>query len=123
MPTRRIKRIALAQLLGIGCAVVLGACVVIEHAQAQQQFVPPPPPPAPAGPLQAGSIIASRNDARCSEFATAPNLTPLGHAFLMEVRGPVMPRPAPAFSQPHDRRPRKADLRSEFFANPLCSRS
>lgn len=42
MPTRRFKRLALAHLLGIGCAVVLGGSVLIELAQAQ--FVPPPPP-------------------------------------------------------------------------------
>ena len=48
MPMRRFKRIALAQLLGVGCAVVFGACLLIEHAQAQ--FVPPAPPPAPPPP-------------------------------------------------------------------------
>jgi hypothetical protein len=32
MPTRRI---ALAQLLLSGCAVMFGVCVLIEHAQAQ----------------------------------------------------------------------------------------
>jgi hypothetical protein len=50
MPTRRFKRLALAQLLGFGCVVVLGGSVPIELAQAQQQFVPPPPPPAPPPP-------------------------------------------------------------------------
>jgi len=49
MPTRRSTRTALAQLLVGGCVAVFGACVVIEHAQAQQ-FVPPPPPPAPPPP-------------------------------------------------------------------------
>jgi hypothetical protein len=42
MPTRRPKRIALAQVLVGGCAVVFG--VLIDHAQAQFA-VPPPPPP------------------------------------------------------------------------------
>ena len=46
MSTRRFERIAPAQLLVRGCAVVFGACVLIEHAQAQQ-FVPPPTPPPP----------------------------------------------------------------------------
>jgi len=46
----RVMRIALAQLLVGGCAAVFGAGVLIEHARAQQQFVPPPPPPAPAPP-------------------------------------------------------------------------
>ena len=43
MPTRRFKRIALAQLLLSGCAVMFGVCVLIEHAQAQ--------PSVPAGPI------------------------------------------------------------------------
>jgi hypothetical protein len=41
MPTRRFKRIALAQLLLSGCAVIFGVCVLIEHAQAQQPSAPP----------------------------------------------------------------------------------
>jgi hypothetical protein len=48
MPTRRFERIALVQLLVGGCAVVFGACVLIELAQAQSGFVPqttPPPKP------------------------------------------------------------------------------
>jgi hypothetical protein len=44
MPTRRFERIAPAQLL-VGCAVVFGACVLIEPAQAQ--YVPPPTPLPP----------------------------------------------------------------------------
>ena len=48
MLTRRFKPMALAQLLVVGCAVVFGAC--IQHAQAQQQFVPPPPPVVPPPP-------------------------------------------------------------------------
>jgi len=35
MPTRRFEQIALAQILVGGCVVVFGACVLIEHAQAQ----------------------------------------------------------------------------------------
>ena len=46
MPTRRFERIALTQLLVGGC-VVFGACVMIEHAQAQPGYVPPPTPPPP----------------------------------------------------------------------------
>ena len=41
MPTRRLKRIALAQLLLSGCAVMFGVCVLIEHAQAQLPSAPP----------------------------------------------------------------------------------
>ena len=45
MPMRRFARIALAQSLVGGLAVVIVACVLITHAQAQ--FVNPPPPPPP----------------------------------------------------------------------------
>jgi hypothetical protein len=41
MPTRRFKRIALAQLLLSGCAAMFGVCILIEHAQAQPGYVPP----------------------------------------------------------------------------------
>jgi hypothetical protein len=47
MPTRRFKRIALAQLLPSGCAVMFGVCVLIEHPQAQPGYVPPPTPLPP----------------------------------------------------------------------------
>jgi len=45
MPMRRFERIAPAQFLVGGLAVVFVACVLIKHAQAQ--FVNPPPPPPP----------------------------------------------------------------------------
>ena len=41
MPTSRFER---AQLSIVGCAVMFGACVLIEHAQAQPGYVPPPTP-------------------------------------------------------------------------------
>jgi hypothetical protein len=44
--TRKSEQTALAQLLLVGCAVLFGAFVLIEHAQAQQ-YVPPAPPPRP----------------------------------------------------------------------------
>jgi hypothetical protein len=47
MPTRRFKRIALAQLLRGACAAVFVACVLFEHAQAQPGYVPPPTPLPP----------------------------------------------------------------------------
>jgi hypothetical protein len=46
MPARRFERIALDLMLG-GCAVMFGACVLIEHAQAQPGYVPPPTPLPP----------------------------------------------------------------------------
>src|SRR5260370_14798443 len=45
MPMTGFERIALAQFLVGGIAVVFAACVLIKHAQAQ--FVNPPPPPPP----------------------------------------------------------------------------
>ena len=47
MLTRRFERIALVQMLAGGCAVMFGACVLIEHAQAQPGYVPPPTPAPP----------------------------------------------------------------------------
>ena len=57
MPTKRFKRIALAQLLLSGCAVMFGVCVLIEHAQAQQPSVPTGPIPAP--PTQSPTLNPS----------------------------------------------------------------
>jgi hypothetical protein len=56
MPTRRFERITLAQLLLSGCAIVFGACVLIEHAQAQ--YVPPPTPlpPPVLNPSNPGTV-------------------------------------------------------------------
>jgi hypothetical protein len=61
MPTRRFGRIASAQLLAAACAVVFGACVLIEHPQAQPGYVPPPtplPPPVfnPSTPYTVPSV-------------------------------------------------------------------
>ena len=55
MPTRRFERIALAQILLGGCAVVLG---LIEFAQAQPGYVPPPTPlpPPVLNPSNPGTV-------------------------------------------------------------------
>src|SRR5262249_25226776 len=45
MSTRRFERIAIAQVLLSGCAIMFGACLLIAHAQAQ--YVPPPTPLPP----------------------------------------------------------------------------
>jgi hypothetical protein len=45
MPVRRFERITPAPLLVSGCAIVFGACVLIEQARAQ--YVPPPTPLPP----------------------------------------------------------------------------
>jgi hypothetical protein len=57
MPTRRFKRMALAQLLLSGCSVMFGVCVLIEHAQAQQPSVPTGPIPTP--PTQSPTLNPS----------------------------------------------------------------
>jgi hypothetical protein len=56
MPTRRFERIALAQLLVGGCAVVFSACVLIELAQAQYVPPPTPPPPPVLNPSNPGTV-------------------------------------------------------------------
>jgi hypothetical protein len=58
MPTRRFKRIALAQLLLSGCAVMFGVCALIERAQAQPGYVPPPTPlpPPVLNPSNPGTV-------------------------------------------------------------------
>src|SRR6516165_4788953 len=57
MPTRRFERIALTQLLVGGC-VVFGACVMIEHAQAQPGYVvrPTPLPPPVFNPSNPSTV-------------------------------------------------------------------
>jgi hypothetical protein len=56
MPMRRFERIALAQLLVCGCAVVFGTCVLIQHAQAQYVPPPTPPPPPVLNPSNPGTV-------------------------------------------------------------------
>lgn len=58
MPMRRFKRIALAQLLMSGCAVMFGICGLIEHAQSQSGYVPRPTPlpPPVLNPSNPGTV-------------------------------------------------------------------
>jgi hypothetical protein len=58
MPTTRFERKAPAQLLVAGCAIVFGACVLSEHAQAQPYVVPPPAklPPPVLNPSNPGTV-------------------------------------------------------------------
>ena len=57
MPTRRFERIVLTQLLVGGC-VAFGACVMIEHVQAQPGYVvrPTPLPPPVFNPSNPGTV-------------------------------------------------------------------
>ena len=57
MPMRRFVRIALAQLLVSGCAVVFSTCILMQHAQAQATYVPPPPTQSPTlNPSNPGTV-------------------------------------------------------------------
>lgn len=104
MPTRRFERVALAQLLVGGCAVVFGACVLIEHAQAQPGFVPrvpPLPPPVfnpstpytlPNGrqtPVSPGLPSKLPNSSFCSVFHLGPcfphYLPPIGQDLRLTI--------------------------------------
>ena len=55
MPARKFERIALELMLS-GCAIMFGACVLIESAQAQQPSVPTGPIPAPPRPLRGAHL-------------------------------------------------------------------
>ena len=90
MPTRRYKRIALAQLLLSGCAVMFGFCVLIEHAQAQPGYVPPPTPlpPPVLNPSNPGTVPQAPytpiTPSTPSTTPSTPSTVPSG-----EVRSPV----------------------------------
>ena len=90
MPTRRFKRIAPAQLLLSGCAVMFGACVLIERAQAQPGYVPPPTPlpPPVLNPSSPGTVPQAPytpiTPSTPSGTPSTPSTVPSG-----EVRSPV----------------------------------
>ena len=90
MPTRRFKRIALAQLLLSGCAVMFGVCVLIEHAQAQPGYVPPPTPlpPPVLNPSNPGTVPQAPYT---PITPSTPSTTPLTPSTVPsgEVRSPV----------------------------------
>ena len=90
MPTMRFERIALAQLLAGGCAVVFG---LIEHAQAQPGYVPPPtplPPPVfnPSSPNAVPQpSYKPLTPSTPSTTPSTPSTVPSG-----EVTSPTVPR-------------------------------
>jgi hypothetical protein len=84
MPTRKFERIALAQLLVGGC-VVFGACVMIEHAQAQPGYVPPPTP-LPPPVLNPSSPYTVPQPSYRPITPTIPSTVPSG-----EVTSPTVP--------------------------------
>jgi len=79
MPTRKLKRISLAQLLVGACAVIFG-CVLIEHAQAQ--FAVPPPPPPVVNPSPPNTTVPQ------------PSYKPISPATPSGVPGPEITSPA-----------------------------
>jgi hypothetical protein len=92
VPTRRFGRIALAQILASGCAVMFGACVLIEHAQAQPGYVPPPtplPPPVlnPSSPNTVPQPSYRTITPATPSTTLSPSTVPSG-----EVRSPVNER-------------------------------
>jgi hypothetical protein len=90
MPTRRFEWIAPKQLLVGGCAVVFGACVLIEHPQAQPGYVPPPTPlpPPVLNPSNPGTVpqppYTPITPSAPSATPSTPSTVPSG-----EVRSPV----------------------------------
>jgi hypothetical protein len=60
MPVRRFERIALAQFLVGGLAVVFVACFLIKHAQAQFVNPPSPLPPPVFNPSSPNTVPQSR---------------------------------------------------------------
>ena len=86
MPARKFERIALELMLS-GCAIMFGACVLIESAQAQQPSVPTGPIPTP--PTQSPTLNPSNPGTVPQAPYTpitpsAPSTVPSG-----EVRSPV----------------------------------
>jgi hypothetical protein len=60
MPMRRYKRIALAQFLMGGLAVIFIACILIKQTQAQFVNSPPPPPPPVLNPSSPNTVPQPR---------------------------------------------------------------
>ncbi len=89
MPMRRFERIALAQFLVGGLAVLFVACVLIKHAQAQFVNPPPPPPPPVFNPSSPNTVPQPRY----SPLSPATPSVVLGYRVTSPVNGHV-PRTA-----------------------------
>src|ERR1700752_1123856 len=91
MPSRRFQRNARPLPLMI-CCVVLGACVMIEHAQAQPGYVPPPTPlPPPVfNPSSPNTVPQPRYQ---PITPTTPSTTPSTPSIVPrdEVTSPTVP--------------------------------
>ena len=105
MATRRSpKRMALAQLLVGGCAAVFGACVLIEHAQAQ--FAVPPSPPPVFNPSPPNTTVPQP-----SYKSISPTIPSAGPG--SEATSPVNEEPPSTTARSH-RRTSVAERRSVY---------
>jgi len=107
--TRRFERIALAQLLVGGCAVVFG---LIEHAQAQPGYVPPPTPLPPSVFNPSSPYTVPQPSYRPITPAT-PSITPTTPSIVPEneVTSPTIPRRE--VTSPANEEPESTTARSE----------
>jgi hypothetical protein len=104
MPTR-VKRIALTQLLVGGCAVMFGACLSVQQAQAQ--FIPPPAPPPPPPVF---------NPSPPNTTVPQPSYTPLSPSTpstVPETSGPESTVPGPEVTSPVNENPPSATAQSK----------
>src|SRR6516165_7586321 len=100
MPTRRFERIALAQLLVIGC-------VLIEHAQAQPGYVPPPTPlPPPVLNPSSPNVVPQPSYRPITPTTPTPSIVPSD-----EVTSPTVPRRE--VTSPENEEPASTPTRSE----------
>jgi hypothetical protein len=112
MPTRRFKRIALAQLLLSGWVVMFGVCVLIEHAQAQPGYVPPPTPlPPPVFNPSSPNTVPQPSYKPLTP--STPSTVPSG-----EVTSPVNEGPPRTAARSH-RRASVANAGSVYRAGPI----
>jgi hypothetical protein len=102
MPMRRFARIALAQSLVGGLAVVIVACVLITHAQAQFVNPPPPPPPPVFNPSSPNTVpqpsYTPLTPLTPSTSPSTPSTVPSG-----EVTSPVNEGPPRTAARSHRR--------------------
>jgi hypothetical protein len=104
MPTR-VKRIALTQPLVGGCAVMFGACLSVQQAQAQ--FIPPPAPPPPPPVF---------NPSPPNTTVPQPSYTPLSPSTpstVPETSGPESTVPGPEVTSPVNENPPSATAQSK----------
>jgi hypothetical protein len=91
MRTRKFDRMALAQLLMVGCALVFVACVLINHAQARFVNSPPPPPPPVFNPSSPNTVP---QPSYRPLTPSTPSITPTTPSTVpsVEVTSPTVPR-------------------------------